>query len=75
MLSQGNWGQEPFGGSGVDFKCPEFVGCLDVSVGDWRKAVSRMAVARGPVLGHRGYFSEGVVPGPSGDALACESHV
>ena len=34
MQSQGNWGQELFGGSCVDFKCPEFVGCLDISMGD-----------------------------------------
>ena len=53
MQSHGNWGQEPFGGSGFDFKCPEFVGFLDISVEDWHKAVSRMAAPRGPVLGHR----------------------
>ena len=44
-----------------------FIG-LEESLGDWRKAVSRMAAPRGPDVNHRCHFSEGVVPGPSGEA-------
>ena len=50
---QNIWGQEPFWGFGVVFECPELFGFLKISVGEWRKAVSRMAALRGHVLGHR----------------------
>ena len=43
------------GGSGILdsflFGCLEFVGCLEISLGDRRKAVSRMAAPRGLFLG------------------------
>ena len=68
-LSQGVVGLE---GSGtLDsflFDCSEFVGCPVISLGEWRKAVSRIAAPRGPVLDHQGYSSEGLVLSPSGDA-------
>ncbi len=55
----------------------EFFGILVISLGDslgWRKAVSRIAAPGGLVLGHRRSPTEGVVPGPSGDASGCEPH-
>ena len=49
----------------------EFFGLLVISLVislGWRKAVSRIAAPGGLVLGHRRSPTEGVVPGPSGDA-------
>ncbi len=49
----------------------EFFSFLVIGLGDssgWRRAVSRMAAPRGLVLIHRRIPTEGVVPGPSGDA-------
>ena len=34
LQSPGNSGQEPVGGSDMDFHCMEFFGCLEISVGD-----------------------------------------
>ena len=53
-LSQGVMGLGGFGTlDSFLFGCPQFVGCLEISVGDWRKAVSRIAAPRGLVLDHR----------------------
>ena len=45
------------GGSGILdpflFGGLEFLGCLAISLGDWRKAVSRIAAPRGPVFDHQ----------------------
>ena len=52
-LSQKSWGLRGSGGVGLVFGCLDFFGCLDISLGDWRKAVSLMMAPRGPVLGNR----------------------
>ena len=59
--------------SAIRFFCLGFIGQGD-SLGGWRKAVSRMAAPRGLAVDHPLYFSEGVVPGPSGEAWGCEPH-
>ena len=66
--SQGCLGLKGSEGFGFVFGCLEFFGCLDISLGDLRNAVSRMAAPRGPVLDHRLFFSEREVQGPSADA-------
>jgi len=67
------------GGSGVLgcglFGCLGFFGCLLFSLGDWRKAVSRIASPRGLVLCRHRNPLEGVVPRPSGDAWGCNPMV
>ncbi len=68
FLSQGVVG---LGGSGtLGFFLFDCLGCfgMEISLGGWRKAVSRMAAPRGLTADHRWHISEGVVPGPSGDA-------
>jgi len=40
--SRGCWGLKGSGGFGFVFGCLEFFGCLEISLGDWRKAVSHM---------------------------------
>jgi hypothetical protein len=47
------WGIRSFSGVGIVFGCLEFFGCLEIYVGDWRKAVSRMAAPRGFAFDHR----------------------
>ena len=42
-----------FSGVGIVFGRLVFFGCLEIYVGDWRKAISRMAAPRGPVFYHR----------------------
>ena len=42
------WGLVGFGGFGFVFWCLELCGCLEKSLGDWRKAVSRMAAPGAP---------------------------
>ena len=53
----------------VDFRfiCLGFIG-PGKSLGDRRKAVSRMAAPRSLVVDHRCHFLEGVVPDPSDEA-------
>ena len=58
LHTHGSGGKESFWGSGIGFKCLgisftclEFFG-LEISLGSWRKAVSRIAAPRGPVFGH-----------------------
>ncbi len=51
LQSQGDWGEESFGLSGDALGCPEFFSMGESLV--WRKAVSRMAALRGPVVDHR----------------------
>jgi hypothetical protein len=52
LCLQKSWGQELSWGSGVIFDCLEFFR-LDISLGGWRKAVSRMAAPRDLVSNHR----------------------
>ena len=52
LCLQKSWGQESSKGSGVIFECLELF-CLDISLRDRRKAVSRMVAPRGPVSDHR----------------------
>ncbi len=47
-----SWRYKSLGGSGIGIVCLEFFG-LEISLGDWRKAVSRMAAPRGPTVDHR----------------------
>ena len=55
------------------FICLGFIG-PGVSLGDWRKVVSRMAAPRGPVVDRLRHFSAGVGPCPSGEAWGNEPH-
>ncbi len=59
LYTHGGGGKESFWGSGkgfvclgVIFICMGFIG-LEISLGGWRKAVSRMAAPRGPTVDHR----------------------
>ncbi len=52
LQSQRSWGYRSFGGFDFGFGCLEFFGCPEISFGDWREAVSRLAAPWGLDLGH-----------------------
>jgi len=51
LQKQRSWGYRSLRGSVLWFNCLGFFG-LEMFLGGWRKAVSRMAAPRGPAFGH-----------------------